>query len=79
MKCGIGNQLHKSIDEHYIMRVVHSLWKGNTHADFFTNIIFYFAGNFQYNYLEHIPNTVRKILYSDKISTPYIRRSKRDT
>jgi len=57
-------------------RVKHSFREGNTLADFFTNLVFSFAGDFQINHFRDIPSTSkgRQLLNLDKQGTPYIRR-----
>lgn len=55
-------------------RVKHSFREGNTLADFFTNLVFSFAGDFQINHFQDIPSEGRKLLNLDKQGTTYIRR-----
>lgn len=57
------------------VRVIHSFREGNALADFFTNLVFYFAGDFQFNYFGEIPTIGKRILNLDKAGTPHIRRS----
>ncbi|WMV08575.1 hypothetical protein MTR67_001960 [Solanum verrucosum] len=61
------------------VRVIHIFKEGNTLADFFTNLVFDFAGDFQFNYFGEIPTTERMILNLDKAGTPHIRRSNQDS
>ncbi|WMV12279.1 hypothetical protein MTR67_005664 [Solanum verrucosum] len=55
-------------------RVQHSLREGNTLADYFANLVFDFAGNYQLNSVQEVPNEGKKIIYMDKSGTPNIRR-----
>ncbi|KAH0691451.1 hypothetical protein KY289_018809 [Solanum tuberosum] len=59
-------------------RVQHSLREGNTLADFLTNLVFIFAGGFQYNQFQELPNEVKRIIDLDKVGTPHIRRRSTD-
>lgn len=56
------------------VRVQHSLREGNALADFFANMIFNFAIDFQIYQLQYIPSEDGKILHMDKAGTPQIRR-----
>lgn len=47
-------------------RVVHSLWEGNTLADYFANMVLDFAGDFQITNVEDIPAQGRRIIKLDK-------------
>lgn len=55
-------------------RVKHSLREGNALSDFFANLVFSFAGNFQFDQLQDVPIEGKKLLHLDKQGTPYIRR-----
>ncbi|WMV37316.1 hypothetical protein MTR67_030701 [Solanum verrucosum] len=59
-------------------RVQHSLREGNTLADFLTNLVFIFAGGFQYNQFQELPSEVKRIINLDKVGTPHIRRISTD-
>lgn len=65
----------QSLRRNLLVRVQHSLWEGITLADYFANLVFDFAGEFQFNSFLEIPSEGRKILNLDKIGTPQIRRS----
>lgn len=56
------------------VRVIHPLKEGNTLAKFFPDLIFNFAGDFQFNNVEQVPNKGRAIIELDKSGTPTIRR-----
>lgn len=61
--------------ENLSVRVVHSLREGNILADFFTNLVFDFADDFQSNCLEEVPVKGKAIINLDKKGTPNIRRT----
>lgn len=65
----------QSLRRNFLVRVQHSFREGNTLADYFANLVFDFAGEFQFNSFLEIPSEGRKILNLDKIGTPQIRRS----
>ena len=65
------NLLRRSLS----VRVQHSLREGNTLADYFANLVFVFAGDFQFNSLLEVPSEGRKIIILDKRGTPQIRRT----
>lgn len=54
-------------------RVQHSLGKGNTLADYLANLVFHFAGNFEFNSFHEIPSAGRKIINLDKQGIPQMR------
>ncbi|KAK4721758.1 hypothetical protein R3W88_011991 [Solanum pinnatisectum] len=55
------------------VRVQHFLREGNTLADFFANLIFNFAGTYEFKSNQDVPSEGRKIIMMDKGNTPYIR------
>lgn len=44
-------------------------------ADYFANLAFVFAGNYQFNSILEVPNEGRQIIYMDKSGTPDIRKN----
>ncbi|XP_049352692.1 uncharacterized protein LOC125817186 [Solanum verrucosum] len=59
-------------------RVKPSFREGNTLADFFANLVFSFAGDFQIQNFQEIPSAGKKLLNLDKYGTTYIRRKIQD-
>jgi len=55
------------------VRVQHSLREGNTLADFFANLFFHFASNYEYKSFQDVPSSGKKIINLDKYKTPYMR------
>lgn len=75
MEVNAINRLRRRIST---ARVRHSLREGNTLADYFANLVFVFAGNFQFNPFQDIPYEGRIIINLDKFGTPQLRRSLSD-
>lgn len=69
----------KAMMENISVGVVQYLREGNTLADFFTNLVFVFSSDFQYNNLEHMQTEGKTILMLDKLGTLNIRRSAQDS
>lgn len=57
------------------LRIKHSFREGNKVAEYFTNLVFDFAGNFQFNSLQEVLRQGRRLKKIDKLSIPNIRRS----
>lgn len=55
-------------------RVQHIFREGNTLADYFANLVFDLAGDYQFSHFQDIPMEGRRILNLDKSGTPHIRR-----
>ncbi|WMV09401.1 hypothetical protein MTR67_002786 [Solanum verrucosum] len=55
--------------------VQHSFREGNTLADYFTNLVFDFAGNYQFNNFQEVPSQGRRLINLDKHNNPNIRKS----
>jgi len=55
--------------------VQHSFREGNTLVDYFTNLVFDFAGNYQFNSFQEVPNQGRRLINLDKHNIQNIRRS----
>ncbi|KAK4724480.1 hypothetical protein R3W88_027259 [Solanum pinnatisectum] len=55
------------------VRVQHSLREGNTLADFFANLVFHFAGIYEFNQFQEVPSAGRRIINLDKPSSPQLR------
>jgi len=69
------NRIRNSIS----VRVQHSFREGNTLADFFANLVFVFAGNYEFNSFHEVPTTAKKIINLEKCNTPYIRIKQTDS
>ncbi|KAK4736878.1 hypothetical protein R3W88_000575 [Solanum pinnatisectum] len=54
------------------IRVQHSLREGNTLADFFANLVFHFAGTYEFNQYQEVPSEGRRIINLNK-SIPQLR------
>jgi len=67
---GIIKRLRRDISA----SVQHSLREGNTLTDFFANLVFSFACDFQFSHFQEIPSEGKKILNLENVGTPYIRR-----
>lgn len=48
-------------------------WNRNTLPDFFANLVFYFAGNYEYKSFQEVPSLGKKIFNLDKYKTPHMR------
>lgn len=48
-------------------KVQHSFRKGNTLANYLTNLVFIFAGSFQFNHFQEMPSEGRRIINLDKM------------
>lgn len=59
----------KSLMENILVRVVHSLRKGNTLVNFFINLVFDFTGNFEYNNIEQVLLEGRNIINFENVHT----------
>ena len=55
------------------VRVQHSLREGNTLTDFFANLVFSFAGTYEFSSVQEVPNVGKNIINLDKINTPIMR------
>lgn len=64
----------RSLIKNMLVRVVHSLREGNTLANFSTNLVFDFVGDFEYRSLEQALVGERYIINMDNTGTPNIRR-----
>lgn len=51
------------------VRVQHSLREGNTLANFFANLVFSFAGTYEFSSIQEVPSAGKKIINLDKINT----------
>lgn len=58
--------------------VQHSLQEGNALADFFTNLVFSFAGGFLINHYQGIPIEGKRIYQLERQGTPQVRRQTMD-
>ncbi|KAH0730567.1 hypothetical protein KY290_001567 [Solanum tuberosum] len=66
------NSIRKMM-ESITTRVQHSLREGNTLADYLANMVFHFAGNFEFKTFQEMPSTAKKIINLDKQNTPQLR------
>lgn len=57
----------KEVQFCYVMR------EGNRLTDYFTNLVFDFAGELIFNNFQEVPSAGRRIINSDKSQIPYIR------
>lgn len=55
------------------VQICHVLREGNSLTDYFTNLVFDFAGDFIFHNFQEVLSTGRKIINSNKSLLPYIR------
>lgn len=62
-ECALEVDFIQNLRDIVLARIRHSLKEENTLVDYFANLVFDFASNFQLNSIEEVPNKGKQIIY----------------
>ena len=62
LECNNGCLFHQHIKKLYVSKSTKLLKGGKTLADFFANLVFPFAGTYEFRAFREVPNTIKRII-----------------